>query len=115
MAVGPLATVIPARLHKHVSKNILKSYLSCSHEYTTKLQKDLEPSYVPVITRKYEEQLYPAVAAKINDLGKEFLMDVHPWVINTLIDWDELDQKICTQGKPANLYNIVYLTILHFS
>lgn len=113
MAVGPLATVIPAQLHRHISKNILKSYLSCTHEYTTKLQKDVEPANIPVITQRYDEQLYPAaVANKLNDLGREFSMDVHPWVLNTLTNWDELDHKICKQGEPAFLDNIIYLTCL---
>ena len=71
------------------------------HEYTTKPRKDVHTADIPVITKSYDEQLYPAVANRLDDLGREFLMTVHPWILNTLFDWDELDHKIFTQGNPV--------------
>ncbi|KAH3836238.1 hypothetical protein DPMN_109608 [Dreissena polymorpha] len=70
MTVGPLSTVELTKLHKYKSKNMLKTYLSCIHDYTAKLMKDVEPADIPVITRSYNEQLSPAGANKLNDLGR---------------------------------------------
>lgn len=99
MAIGPLSTVIPAKFHRHLSANILKSYLSCDHEYSRKLEKDVEPADIPIITKAFDEKVYTQVQNSLNELGQQFLMELHPWIINTLVDFDDLDQKICVKGN----------------
>ncbi|XP_053394053.1 uncharacterized protein LOC123539896 [Mercenaria mercenaria] len=106
MAVGPLCTVIPQTYHKYLSRDILKSYLSQDLKYSYELEKNVQPADIPIITKKFDEQLYPRIQNSLNDLGKQVIMEVHPWIINTLVDWDNFDDKICIKDNNLECNNI---------
>jgi hypothetical protein len=50
-----------------------------------------------IFSQEYKEEVYPQVSANLNELGKLALEKIHPWILNTLVDWDNFDKLICSK------------------
>ena len=99
MAIGPLCTVVPIQFHRYLSPATLKSYLACNETYGNELRKSVEPADIPVIVKNYSEVVYDGVQKRLNQLGKQAVEALHPWVVNTLVDWDDFDRWICMAAE----------------
>ena len=45
--------------------------------------------------KAYMEEVYPQIRENLNVIGKIATEKIHPWVLNTLIDWDSFDKVMC--------------------
>lgn len=49
-----------------------------------------------VICKEPTTDVYPEVLSSLNEIGKDVVQEVNPWVINTLVDWCNFDKVICS-------------------
>lgn len=45
------------------------------------------------------QSVYDHIMQNLTEVGKEVIEDVHPWIVNVLVDWANFDQIICTSPK----------------
>lgn len=91
-----VSELIPVRYHRFVPKGILKSLVCEDEEGAAKMRKKIGVADIPVITSKYRENVDEHIRINLTDTGKDALQEIHPWIINILIDWAIFDQIICT-------------------
>ncbi|XP_046559123.1 uncharacterized protein LOC124268144 [Haliotis rubra] len=93
--VGPLGRVIPQVYHHHVSTDILATYVvsdqRTSDAFMAKMGKGTS-----VIVKSYSEQVYPHILQNLTPTGEKAVAEIHPWILNLLIDWCSFDSVICS-------------------
>ncbi|CAC5425038.1 unnamed protein product [Mytilus coruscus] len=99
--IGPICTLLPNNFHQYVSQDILKSYLSCNVADAETFTKLAGAANIPVITKKKNDAVYQHVMENLTEGGKRAVMEIQPWLFNTLIDWSkEFESYVCSDALP---------------
>lgn len=93
--VGPICTLVPDKFHKYIPKDILKSLVCENQKKTAQIQEKIGVADIPVITKSYTNGVYQHILDNLTDLGKEAVEEIHPWIVNVLVDWANFDNVIC--------------------
>ena len=96
MPVGPISTLVPQKYHQFLDSNTLKSLLVGSFDMAQKLTDSAGLTSLGVICKEPIFDVYPKVLGSLNEIGKDAVEEINPWVINTLVDWCNFDQVICS-------------------
>ena len=101
MPCGPISTLVPQKYHRHLDAGILKSLLTASEEEQQRLSEAASLASLGIIYHEPTVEVYPQVLKSLNDIGREAVQEINPWVLNTLIDWCHFDRIICTSVPDA--------------
>ena len=83
---------IPRSFWSKISNGILECYLAKDEQDSDLLrQKNRD---IDIIVHKYSEKVFDQVKERLNDRGNEAVEKMSPWIINTLIDFDDFDNII---------------------
>jgi len=99
--VGPISIVAPEKYHRFIPKGILKFLVCEDKKSAAKMRKKIGVADIPVITQAYTENVYTHITKNLTDIGKDALEEIHPWIINILVDWANFDQIICKCPLPG--------------
>ncbi|CAC5407271.1 unnamed protein product [Mytilus coruscus] len=94
--VGPISTLVPQQYHAHIPRGILKSLVCETEESASKMRRKIGVADIPVITKKYSETVYDHILKNLTAIGKDVKEEVHPWIVNVLVDWANLNKLICS-------------------
>ncbi|WAR19454.1 hypothetical protein MAR_001292, partial [Mya arenaria] len=76
--------------------NTLKSLLVGSFDVAQKLTDSAGLASLGIICKEPTFDVYPQVLSSLNEIGKDVVKEINPWVINTLVDWCNFDNVICS-------------------
>ena len=112
--VGPISTLVPERFHKHISRGVLKSLICEDEKSASKIRAKIGVADIPVIVRPYTENVYDHILRNLTSLGRDAIQEIHPWIINVLVDWANFDNAICS-SPVQGLFEFYFNTYLKLS